>query len=219
MTSMTRFACALALVLPLAACSGIVGPPPAGQIYRLHPQAFAAGTGARAGWQLSVAPPLAPQSLDTSRIALLHSPTLMDYYANAAWNDRAPVMVQSLLLEAFEASGRIGAVGREDSGLRTDYLLQSELRDFEAQYDVPDAAPRIVVKLLLRLVKIPERNVVGTTLISREAQASANSLPAVADAFSEATGAAVKEAVDWTLAVPAPAEPPAPPAHRRRGSR
>ncbi len=143
----------------------------------------------------------------------------MDYYANAAWNDRAPVMVQSLLLEAFEASGRIGAVGREDSGLRTDYLLQSELRDFEAQYDVPDAAPRIVVKLLLRLVKIPERNVVGTTLISREAQASANSLPAVADAFSEATGAAVKEAVDWTLAVPAPAEPPAPPAHRRRGSR
>ncbi len=43
-------------------------------------------------WRLAVATPDAPASLDTARSALTRSATTMDYFANAAWNDRIPLM-------------------------------------------------------------------------------------------------------------------------------
>jgi len=67
----------------------------------------------------------------------------MDYYANSQWTDRVPLLLQSLLVEAFEKSGRIAAVGRETAGIRADYVLETEIRDFEAYYAVPDAAPNV----------------------------------------------------------------------------
>ena len=36
---------------------------------------------------------------DTTRVALSRSPTTLGYFANAAWGDRAPVMVQGLSIE------------------------------------------------------------------------------------------------------------------------
>src|ERR1043166_7445800 len=71
----------------------------------------------------------------------------MDYYAHAQWTDRAPLLLQGLLVEAFEKSQRIAAVGRESAGIRSDYILQSELHDFEAYYAVPDTPPKIRVSL------------------------------------------------------------------------
>ncbi|MBI1328554.1 MAG: hypothetical protein GC166_01480 [Alphaproteobacteria bacterium] len=200
-----KTALALGLALSLTACAGVVGPPPAGTIYRLNPGLVAAAEHtAPVSWQLIVASPLAPQSLDTDRIALLQGPSVQDYYANAQWTDRAPAMVQSLLVEAFETDGTVKAVGREDSGIKANYILQSEMRDFEAQYDVRDTPPRVVVKLSMRLVVVPERTVLGTRTITKTVQAKANTLVAVTDAFSQAAGDAANEAVSWTLAtVPA----------------
>ena len=63
------------------------------------------------------------------------SPTTIDYFANAAWSDRAPAMVQSLLIESFEQTGKIISVSRDLAVLRADYILMSELRRFEARYE------------------------------------------------------------------------------------
>jgi cholesterol transport system auxiliary component len=82
-----------------------------------------------------VGAPDAPASLDTERIALSRTPNTMDYFANAAWSDRVPVLVQRLLIQTFDASNRIVAVDRDTTGLENDYVLQTEIRDFEARYD------------------------------------------------------------------------------------
>ena len=63
------------------------------------------------GWQLSIVLPDAPDSLDTTRIVLEHANHTMDYYADATWPDRLSLLVQSALLDAFQASNRISAVG------------------------------------------------------------------------------------------------------------
>ncbi len=64
------------------------------------------------------------------------TPTSADYYANAAWTDRAPLMIQTLLVESLENSRRIVGVGRDPLSVRPTYVLQSELREFQAEYFV-----------------------------------------------------------------------------------
>ena len=46
----------------------------------------------------------------------------------AAWTDRVPAMIQTLLVASFENTGKIVAVGRESVGLRADFLLKTEIR-------------------------------------------------------------------------------------------
>ena len=55
--------------------------------------------------------PIASESLDTDRIALIRDRTKFDYYANSLWTDRVPLLVQTLLVEAFENDGSIAQVG------------------------------------------------------------------------------------------------------------
>src|SRR5260370_36548345 len=104
---------------------------------------------------------VAPAEIDTTRVALTRSPTTIDYFAKAAWSDRAPAMVQSLLIESFEQTGKIIAVARDLAVLKADYILMPELRRFEATYGTADAPPTVLVRLLVRLVKMPERTIIG----------------------------------------------------------
>ena len=46
------------------------------------------------------------------------------------------------------------------------------LRDFEAVYDSPDAAPHAVVRIEAKLVKMPERRIVAETSVSGRAKRS-----------------------------------------------
>ena len=85
-------------------------------------------------WQLAVEVPDASAYLNTSRIAIAQSLTSSDYYAKTAWTDRAPLMVQTRIVDSFENSHKIVAVARELIGLRANYVLQSDLRNFEAMY-------------------------------------------------------------------------------------
>ena len=184
----------------LAGCSGIqlLPTPMSPQLYVLRPQVMMP-MDARVGWRLSVGSPDAPASLDTERIALSRSPNTMDYFANAAWNDRVPLLVQRLLIQTFDASNRIIAVGRDTSGLENDYLLDTEIRDFEARYDTPDGAPRIVVGIQAKLARMPQRLILASLNATQEAPAAANNLDSIVSAFNQATGATVAQIANWAL--------------------
>src|ERR1043166_1065478 len=104
----------------VASCSGLIGPPPAPQLYVLHPEFQPIADAAAVPWQLTVGVSVTPESLHTGRIALMHAPNGMDFYAHSAWTDSVPQLVQSLLVEAFQKSGKIAAVGGEGQGIRGD---------------------------------------------------------------------------------------------------
>jgi cholesterol transport system auxiliary component len=187
--------------LSLAGCSGnLIGPPsPAPQIYVVNPKFGPVAEAPNVRWQLVVALPSVPASLDTSRIALARAPNTMDYYANAEWTDRTPALLQSLLVQAFESSGRIAAVGRESAGIRADYILETEIRDFEAFYAVPDTAPVVRVSIMAKLLNPLNRDVVAGMEFHNEAQTSANNMTAITGAFTQATTATVQAIVSWAL--------------------
>jgi cholesterol transport system auxiliary component len=191
--------------IALAGCSVLRGPA-VPQLYVLKPQvpSFA---GPPVRWRLAVAAPDAVASLDTARIALSRSPTTMDYFANAAWTDRVPLLLQRQLIQAFDSSGRIVSVDRDTSGLEADYLLQTEIRDFQARYDMPDGAPQIVINIQAKLARMPQREIAANLNATQQAAASANDLNSIVVAFNQAAGAAIGQIVSGTLAMPSPDVP------------
>jgi cholesterol transport system auxiliary component len=187
----------------LSACSVLQGPA-IPQLYVLRPQ-MPPPMGPRVNWRLAIAAPDAVASLDTPRIALTRSATTMDYFANAAWTDRVPLLLLRHLIQAFDSSGRILSVDRDTSGLEADYLLQTEIRDFQARYDTPNGAPQIVVTIQTKVARMPQREIVANINVAQQANAGSNDMDSIVTAFNQATSAAIAQIVTGTLGMPAPA--------------
>jgi len=190
--------------LVLASCSNIIGPPDATPLYVLDPENPPAGNAPAVHWQLTVVLPETSSSLDTSRIALLQPSGQLDYYADASWQDPLPFLVQGSLVEAFEASGRMTAVGRETEGLRSDYLLVTDIRSFQARYDVADAPPKIEVRIVAKLVSARTRTIVQSLDAQSSVASAQNSVPSVVAAMARALADVQTQIVDWALRAPPP---------------
>src|ERR1700721_3014845 len=106
MLSRRHFLVAGSCIVPLAGCSVLPSPTMA-QIYRINPSVNDPPTGRTLHKRLVVDIPTASESLDTDRIALIRERTRFDYYANSLWTDRVPLLLQGLLVEAFENDGSI----------------------------------------------------------------------------------------------------------------
>ena len=183
----------------VSACSSLLPAPKTLPIYVLEPHLSAVPAGPLFNSQLVVALPRAEASLDTSRIALRKMPAMLDYYADAAWTDRLPIVMQDLLIGCFESSGRMVGIGRDDSGIAANYRLETELRQFEAHYVQADSAPRVVVQLDAHLIALPSETIVARTAIMQTAQTHKNDLNDIILSFDEATGSTLDQIVNWTF--------------------
>ena len=103
-----------------------------------------------------------------------------------------------MLLESFENTGKLVAVGRESSSLRPDYLLKVDLREFQAEFRGA-AAPVARVRLSVRLVRLPERTVVASFAHEGIEQAAGPEIEKVVAAFDDALGSVLRRVAEWTL--------------------
>jgi cholesterol transport system auxiliary component len=149
-------------------------------------------------WQLVVAEPVAERDIDTTRIALTRTPNLIEYFADGNWADTAPDLVQAKLIEAFEATNAIPAVGRDAAGLKPDYILQSDLRDFQVEYGA-DGVPTAHVRLIAKLVRMPDRRIVHSVEATESVAAGGKELPAIVTAFEQALSQVLQKVVTGIL--------------------
>jgi cholesterol transport system auxiliary component len=197
----SRVRVAVILVLGLVVGCGIIPEPsPAPQLYTLTPKSTFSDDLAAVDWQLGIETPTAPAGLSSARIAVTREPLTLEYYAGAQWVDDAPAMVQRLLIESFENSGRIVGVGRLAVALRSDYVLQPELREFQAEYSPEIKAPKIRVRVNVKLIKMPERRIVASDTFERIMDAPDNRMPVIVKTFDQALGKVMRDLVVWTLA-------------------
>lgn len=186
--------------LALTGCESVLpGSGPSPRLFRLTPKSTFPKEQPPVDWQLLVETPYASASLNTVRIGLMPNLTQFDYYALANWTDRAPLMVQSLIVESFENSGRIVAVGRESVGLKPDFVLKLDMREFQAEAFRTPGQHQPRVGFSVKLVEMPDRLIVASTAIERTGTADAQVLSEIIAAWDEALGSALKELVNWTL--------------------
>jgi cholesterol transport system auxiliary component len=197
--SRRRILTAAAWVVPLAGCS-LLPDPPAPKMYRLTPQSDDPPDGPLLQSQLVIDLPTAPQSLDTDRIALMRGTAEFDYYADSNWTDRLPVLLQDMLVTAFENNGRIPDVVRSPDTLGPGYVLETDIQEFEARYASSAAEPpAVVVGLMLRLVKLPDHRTVARMQVTEQSPAARNNLDSIVVAFDAAAGRAMDRSVPWAL--------------------
>lgn len=209
--NIVRRSALVAVVALVGSCSlelpGSGAPP---RMYILTPKSTFSEELKKVEWQLLVEIPQSPAGVNTARIALQDSPIEMRYFERANWTDFAPKMVQTLLVESFENSGSIVAVGRQAIGLRSDYILKTDLREFQAEYAerLPDnvqdglgnvSPPNIHVRINAKLIKMPRRSIVASENFEYTISVKENSMQAIVGGFDDALGKAMRRLVEWTL--------------------
>lgn len=181
----------------LGACAALGGRHASYTVYapRLAPP-VAASTD-RVDWQLLVETPRASAALGTPRIAVAPTPGVLEVYADARWRDPAPQMLRSLIVQAFDDSGRIGGVSGSTSGLSADYSLVLELRDFQAELDGP--AANAAIRFTAKLFDHRRSRVVATQAFAATRGAASADIGNMVGAFEQALNELLPQLVDWTL--------------------
>lgn len=194
-----RAAAGVGAVALLPGCTSFltkVDTPP--NLFRLTPKSTFGDDLFPVDWQLVVDQPYSAAAINSARIALMHNPIQIEYYARANWTDRAPDMVQGLIVESFENSGLISSVGRQSAGLRSNFVLLPEVREFQAEYLQP-GPPIAHVRINVKLIQMPDRVIVANESFDATSPAAADTVDDIVVAFDEALGKVLKNLVRWTL--------------------
>lgn len=138
-------------------------------------------------------------ALETDRILIRPGPLEAQYLPDVRWSEAAPVMMQTVMLRALDATGAFQYVGRRPLGPSGDYAIVTELVDFQAVLDPDGDSAEVVVTLIARLVREEGVRVVATRSFAARAPAASLDDAALVAAFDLATGRMIAEFTAWTL--------------------
>ncbi|RUO25755.1 hypothetical protein CWE09_03215 [Aliidiomarina minuta] len=144
--------------------------------------------------RLRVTQPEALAMFDTSRISVRPTDIQHSYYAGVRWSERAPVLVEYRIKDAFWDYAQIAHVSSDSQRLPVDYILLSQLRAF---HSIP-RSNQVRVEVELSLVTAHSREIVAKTRISAEDSFSTNDVPTVVASFGRAMDELSLKTVQWT---------------------
>ena len=183
-----------------AGCSVLKIPGKAPDLYNLTPKSTFNEDLPEISKQLIIEEPIAAGGLDNNRIAQRPHSTKLQFFANARWTERAPKMLQTLLIESFENTNKIIAVGRQSIGLRSDFTLKTELREFQAEHDIESKIFTVRVRINAKLVEQPNRVIVGSQSFEHTVEINDDiGMNNIVIAFDQAANRVIKKLVEWTL--------------------
>lgn len=186
--------------LPLLAACALLQRPQEMSTYApaLLPDEQFAAPAAAASWHLVVEEPQALAPFDGTRMAVAPTPGELQFYKGARWRDRAPLLLQDLLLQAFDRAAPQVAAARAPSPARAEFVLRSDLRALTAEYHAAPS-PTVEVRLAVQLLQRSNGRVVATHVFEVERACSGERLPQVFAAFEQALSRVAAEVVDWTV--------------------
>lgn len=203
---MTRTATAIfgvtlsaSLIVALSGCGPLIslgGDGKAPTLYSLTPPRPADDAEKRAPLDatLVISEPAASDAIDSRRIALKPSDLEVRYYSGVRWIDRAPRLMQTLLVSSF--AGVVTSTAADTMPVTPTYRLTSRLIAFEARYPRPKA-PVATVEMELQLYSTRPLALVATTRIASEKAAASDRSAAISGAFNAAAQDAASQVVAW----------------------
>ena len=124
------------------------------------------------------------------------------FLPRARWVDRAPLIVQALLIESFENTGKVPAVGRSTVGLRADYVVITDIREFQALVRTDEAGNETLevnVRLNIKIIDEYEDHIIASSSFEKIRISPSDDPLELATAFDAALGSAMRNAVEWSI--------------------
>jgi cholesterol transport system auxiliary component len=189
--------CALAL-LSLPGCAALLGgAPPALDTFELTVPVVEPAGPNRPRTQLLIAEPSALRALDGENIVIRTSAGSIEYLRGAQWADRLPRMIQARLADSFQATGRLGGVGRPGEGLAIDYQLIADIRAFEVRVY---GNRRASIEMSVRILNDRNGTVRAARVFEVEVPITGTGNEAFVNALDRAHHDLAREMVPWVLA-------------------
>ena len=182
------------MAFAVAGCALMRPPAPTPQTYDLIAPDLSGVGSTRA--QLLVANPSSVSVLNTSRIVVRTADGELTYLKATQWADDLPKLYQARLLEAYENTNGVRAIGKPGQGLLIDYQVVVDIRIFEI--DTAAGVARVITSVKL----MNDRN--GRVVASKRFGAEATVDPANEASFTlalnDAANVVMSDTVRWTLA-------------------
>ena len=191
MNRLLFFGCCVAL--PLAGCLSTGGKTPASDIYTLTaPVPTPASAAPAPATVLSVLLPETAAGLHGERIALLQAGHRMDYFAASRWSGALPELVQTLAMDALQGGGRFRSVQTDTAPFAADYVLQLQVRHFEADY-TGTGSPVAHVAIDATLGRSSDRAIVQTLTAESSVPATGDHMLNIVNAFEQASSTVLQQ--------------------------
>ncbi|WP_170412192.1 ABC-type transport auxiliary lipoprotein family protein [Ruegeria arenilitoris] len=171
-------------------------------LYLLTPKSTFSSSLPRIQKQVVVQEPTATAAVNTDQIAIQPTPLQVQYLPRARWVDRAPLIVQALLVESYENSGKVAAVGRSTVGLRADYVIVPDLREFQGLVIADEdgsSTVRVEVRMNIKIIDEFEDKIIASDSFREYVVAASDKTPDLVRAFDDALGKTMRDAVEWSV--------------------
>lgn len=149
--------------------------------------------------QLVIELPNVPGALTSERILIRPQPLQAAYLPDAQWSVEVPIMVQTLMVRAFEDSNAFRYVGRQPLGAIGDYALVSELTDFQAEVGPDRKTTTIRMRMTARLVREDDAAILSTRTFSTSALVGSTETLALVQGFNQAGQELLTDLTGWVL--------------------
>ncbi|WP_170559508.1 ABC-type transport auxiliary lipoprotein family protein [Ruegeria atlantica] len=192
-------------LMSLGACTGLGTLRQASKpndLYLLTPKSTFSSSLPRVQKQIVVQEPTATAAVNTDQIAIQPTPLQVQYLPRARWVDRAPLIVQALLVESYENSNKVAAVGRSTVGLRADYVIVPDLREFQGLVvsDVEGTKTiRVEVRMNIKIIDEFEDKIIASSSFREVVNSASDATPDLVKAFDVALGKTMRDAVEWSV--------------------
>jgi len=196
-----RFLVPLAASAVLTGCAAITAVSDATQpldVYELRaPSTIEASAQAPLPRDVIIELPTTSGALATDRIMIRPNALQAQYLPEVRWSEPTPVMVQTLMLRAAEATGRVRYVGRTPLGVSGDFALVTEVIDFQAALDAGGETATVQVRFLVRMVRERDARIIASDTFEARATSLSTETTDIIDAFSAASDDALSDFAEW----------------------
>jgi ABC-type uncharacterized transport system auxiliary subunit len=193
------------LTCALAGCGGSLfqtkAAPPALYLLSASAATPAAAAAPRIAADLAVIRPRVRAGLDTDRIAALYPDRRLEYFADARWSGPLDEVIQQLVVQQFHATANLRNVSVEASVFASNYWLEIEVADFQAEYSAAAAPPVVHVHFLARIGTSADRHMLAVFDANAQVAATDNRMSAIVDGYNRAADQALAEIISGTVQV------------------
>ncbi|TVQ54237.1 MAG: hypothetical protein EA355_12100 [Rhodobacteraceae bacterium] len=160
------------------------------------PATPAAQTGATArAVPVAVEQPIAQGALATDRIVVIVDDRVQ-VVSGARWDERMPEMLNRQIARALQAGGGVDVVDGAQRAGRADFALVTVLESMHVAIG-DDLRGEARTEIGARLVRLPGRDIVATSIFSGTAPAPSDDPASLTRAIDAATSAAIRDLVGW----------------------